>query len=251
MRPSSGVPTPIASFTTSVARMPPTCTHRAPSTPTCAQVGGSPSVPTAKRSLRTTGSPSGGPRPEDRDLRVPLADGSPYEGEPHRLGGGRDGATRSERVARVDHDVGTREELLRVVVIEACRDRGDDGDGRQCRDGAHGALGLVDADVFDAVRDLALQVVELDGVVVDHGDGTDARGGEGQDRGRPDAAGADDGDARVRETPLPLVADALENGVASGPPALVGIQLGHGIDQGAHVPSLRRSGCRGIGSAPG
>ena len=61
-------------------------------------------------------------------------------------------------------------------------------------DGGDRGLGALDfgcADAISGVGDLALQVGEVDHIVIDHADGADTGGGEIEDQRRPQTAGAD------------------------------------------------------------
>ncbi|GAD33648.1 acyl-CoA synthetase (AMP-forming)/AMP-acidligase II [Microbacterium sp. TS-1] len=83
--------------------------------------------------------------------------------------------------------------------------------------------------------DLALEVGVLDLVVVDDGDRPDSGSCEGEDHRRAEASCADDGDVGGRESPLPLVAEAREDGVPRGALALA-------IRQGPGGGDKRRDG---------
>ena len=69
-------------------------------------------------------------------------------------------------------------------------------------------------DAPGVVRDLALQVVEAHGVVVDHADGADAGGCQIHRDGAAEPAGADQQDAGRLQLLLALAADLLQHEVA-------------------------------------
>ena len=82
--------------------------------------------------------------------------------------------------------------------------------GREVGGHAHRRVDLGPADIRSAVHDLALQIGCLDHVVVDDGEGADARRGEGEHDRRAEAAGADDGDVRGGEAALAEFAESGE-----------------------------------------
>ena len=65
------------------------------------------------------------------------------------------------------------------------------------------------------MHDLALEVRLVDDVVVDDPERADAGGGEVERRGRAEAAGADQQDARVEQPQLALLADLRDQQVAA------------------------------------
>ena len=76
------------------------------------------------------------------------------------------------------------------------------------------ALGLAPADVGGREQDLALQVGELDDVVVDDADAADAGGGEVVQHRRAQPAGADDQHRAGAQLLLAALADLLEDELA-------------------------------------
>ena len=104
--------------------------------------------------------------------------------------------------------------------------------------GARGGVGLGRADVLHAVRDLALQVGQLDDVVVDDHELADAGRGEGEERGGTEPTRPHDGDPRRGEATLPLLADPREDGVARGAHELFGGERRHGRDERLHPLSV-------------
>ena len=66
---------------------------------------------------------------------------------------------------------------------------------------------------FEVVRNLPLQIGQLDGVVVDDRDPADAGRAEVQRHRRPEAAGADDQRMRRQQPALALDADLVEQDV--------------------------------------
>ena len=88
-------------------------------------------------------------------------------------------------------------------------------------------LGLRLADARQVVRDLALQVGEVDRVVVDQRDAADAGRAEVQRHRRAQPAGADDQRMRGQQALLALDADLVEQDVARVAQQLV---VGHGRD---------------------
>ena len=181
-RPSSGSPIPAMSLIASVAMREPTCRQRAPSTPTWAHVGTSPTLPWGYRSdSRTAGAPAGGRRPEHRDLRIERLHGAPDEGQAELLAGGGDGLAGVERVGAVEHEVRTGEQIGGVVAGQALPDGDDPGLGGEVGRDARRAGDLGRTDIRQPVHHLALQIGCLDRVVVDDRDRADPRGREGQD----------------------------------------------------------------------
>ena len=86
---------------------------------------------------------------------------------------------------------------------------GVDGGERGAR-----ALDLGHADAVRGVDDLALQVGEIDRVVVDDADAPDARGGEVHQHGRAEPARADHQHARGQQLLLALAAELGQDDVA-------------------------------------
>lgn len=116
---------------------------------------------------------------------MPLLHGTPHEREPERFGRCGHIAAGCERIARVDHHIGAGEQAFGIAGVEAFGHLGHHGVRGEGGDGTLGGCGLQGSDVLHPVRQLALQVGELDDVVVDHRDGADARGGQGEQDGEP------------------------------------------------------------------
>ena len=111
-------------------------------------------------------------------------------------------------------------------------------------DGALGAGRLRLADVVRPVDHLPLQVRQRDDVVVDDADRADAGGGEVEDGGRAEAAGADHEHARALQRLLARAADLPQHDVAGIALDLVGRE-GHG----PRFRPLRRQGKGAVAGA--
>ena len=85
-----------------------------------------------------------------------------------------------------------------------------------------GRVDLRHADAVGRVDDLALEVRQVDDVVVDDADRADARGGEVQRGRRAEPAGAEQQDLRVEQLLLALGADLGHEHVAAVALALLG-----------------------------
>jgi hypothetical protein len=121
---------------------------------------------------------------------------------------------RGEVVGAVDDEIVVGEERHDVLRRHAqlVRDHGHVGVERGER--LLRALDLRRAHAILRVDDLALQVRDVDHVVVDEPDGADARRREVDRRGRPQPARADEQHARLQELHLTGLADLGEHGVA-------------------------------------
>ena len=108
----------------------------------------------------------------------------------------------------------------------------------------HRDLGRVDlrrADAVGRVDDLALEVRQVDDVVVDDPDRADAGGGEVQRGRRAEPAGAEQQDLRVEQLVLALGADLRHEHVAAVALALLGGDLARDVDLVAAVLPQRDS----------
>ena len=116
---------------------------------------------------------------------------------------------------------------------------GDHGDlGVDRGEGGPGAVDLGHADAGGGVDDLALQVREVDHVVVDDADGADPGGGQIHRYRRAEAAGADHQHPRAEQPRLSGAADLAEQDVAG---VAMNLVVGEGRDRGG--------GCFGAGVA--
>lgn len=173
---------------------------------------------------------------------MPLLHSSPHEGKSERFAGGGHLTTGRERVARVDHHVGAREQALGIGRIQALGDLGHDGVRGEGGDRARGRCGLARPDVLHPVRELTLQIGELHHVVVDHRERSDPGGGQGEERRGSESARADDRDVSGVEAALSLLADAGEHRVPRRADEFFRLQHGRGGDERLHGLSVCPSG---------
>src|SRR5713226_2266485 len=122
--------------------------------------------------------------------------------------------TRRKIVAAVSDEVVALDQRGRVRLVEALRMRLDPHLGIDGGDRGARALDLGGAYARGRMNDLALQVREVDRVVIDDAERADAGGGEVEQHRRAQPAGADDEHARGHELGLPLLADFVEDEVA-------------------------------------
>src|SRR5438874_1693140 len=121
---------------------------------------------------------------------------------------------RREIVAAVRDNVIRSEDRLGIFGAKA---HGMGFDADAVIDGAKGGPRAVDLerpDAFGGMHDLALQISQIDPVVVDDADRPDTGGGKIQQHRRAEPAGPDDQHARLQELFLPLLADLVEDQVA-------------------------------------
>src|SRR5208282_3697215 len=104
---------------------------------------------------------------------------------------------RREIVAAVDHEVVSGDERHHVLRLEP-RLFGDDADlGIEGRERSRGTLDLGTADPVARMHDLALEIAELDLVIVDDAERAHAGGRKIEEHGRPEPARAYDEDLRA------------------------------------------------------
>ena len=125
-----------------------------------------------------------------------------------------------EVVAAVGHDVVAGDEPLGIGRGQPLVVRLDAHLGIDVGQRAPGALDLGRADVGGAMDDLALQVGEIDRVVVDHAQGADAGGREILQQGRAKPAGAQHQHLRGDQPRLAHAADLGQHDMARVPPDL-------------------------------
>ena len=128
--------------------------------------------------------------------------------------GGVDGVTRLEVVGAVEHHVGIGHQGRQRLRIGALHASIDVHVGIDRRDRCPRRVGLGRTHVGQPVRDLALQVGEIDLVGVDQRDAADAGAAEVQRHRRPQAAGTDHQRTRAQQALLALDADLVEQHVA-------------------------------------
>ena len=108
-------------------------------------------------------------------------------------------------------------------------------------DGVTGGLDLGPAHIRDAVDHLALEVAQVHGVVVDDSQGSHSGGGQVQQRGRAEAAGADHEDLGVFQAALPDRPDFRDDEVPGVAFHFFRAQAVRGLHQrsGRRFPGLR------------
>ena len=122
--------------------------------------------------------------------------------------------TGGEVVAAVEYDIGSAHEFLQPRGIGALA-QGDDVDvGIDLMERLAPRFDLGLAHARGRVHHLALQVREVDGVVVDERQASDAGGGQVQRGRRAEAAGADHEHAGAQDAVLAFDADLVEQDMA-------------------------------------
>ena len=121
---------------------------------------------------------------------------------------------RREIVAAIGDEIVRGDNLLGILGAKA---HGMGFDADAIIDGVEGGPRAVDLerpDPFGGMHDLALQIGQIDPVVVDDADRPDTGGGEIEQHRRAEPAGADDEHARLQQLFLSLFADLFEDQVA-------------------------------------
>ncbi len=162
--------------------------------------------------------------PEDADLAVEPEDGAPDVGLSEDGGGVVDQVAGGEVVRAVEDEVVAGEQLQCVGGVEPDVVEPHVHQGVQCSNGVPGRLDLGPAHVRNPVDHLALQIAQVDGVVVDDSQGSHPRGGKVEEGRRAQAAGPDDQDLGVLEPALAQRADFGNDEVAGIPLDLFGSQ---------------------------
>ena len=119
-----------------------------------------------------------------------------------------------KRVRAVADDVVTADDVQRVVRVQPQAVGFDVDAGIDVARGLRGGGSLGDANPRRGVGDLALEVGQVDLVVVDDADCADSRRRQVQYQGRAEPARADDEDSRVSEFGLTDPADLGQEDVA-------------------------------------
>ncbi len=151
---------------------------------------------------------------EGGDLAVEAQDGAAHQGLLGEIAGVVDQETGGKVVAAVGDHVVVRNQVEGVAGFDPALvgDEADVGvDGGQ-RPG--GAFHLGPADRRGRVHDLALEIGEIHGVVVDHPDGTHPGRRQVQQQGRAQPAGADHQHPGIQQPRLALAADLAQQDVA-------------------------------------
>jgi len=118
----------------------------------------------------------------------------------------------------------------------------------QGRNGVAGGLDFRPAHIRDTMDDLALEVAEVDVVVIDDAKGADPRGGEVEQRRGAEATGTDHQDFRVLEASLADRADLRNDQVPRVAFHLVRTEVRSRVDQRSGLRiQLRLGGCGGTG----
>ena len=150
---------------------------------------------------------------EGRQLAVEAQDGGGDQGFFREIGGVVDQEPGFEIVGSVGDQIVLRHEVERVFRRDAF-EMGDQGDVRV--NGGQGRLGTFHLGCADRRRlmdDLALQVGQVDRIVVDHADGADPGGGQVQQHGRSKPPGADDQNPARQQLGLADAADLFQQDV--------------------------------------
>ena len=130
-------------------------------------------------------------RADRGERRVERAECGAHQRALQEKAGVRDQIAGGEIIGAVEHDVVEGKEREREFRVEPRGERLDHDMRVQPSNRVGGAFDLRPADIGRAVQHLALQIGETHRIVVDHGQFSDTGGGEIQERGRADAAGAD------------------------------------------------------------
>jgi hypothetical protein len=125
----------------------------------------------------------------------------------HGIAGGEVVGAVGHQVVALDHGGGVVRVDLQLVALDL--DLGIERVGA-----LHGAFGLGLADPAGGVGDLAVQVGEVDPVVVDDAQGPDAGGGQVEHQGRAQAAGTDQQHLGIEQPGLADPADLGQHDVA-------------------------------------
>ncbi len=196
-RPTSGSPTPSASFSASFAWSEPTMPGQHAEH---AALGARRRELGRRRRREEAAVARALVRLEDRHLALEAVDRAVHDRDPVPDRRVVDEVARREVVGAVDDDVpAVGEDPVDVLGGEPLL-VGDHLDVRVQRlDRPLGRLDLRPAERVGRVDDLALEVRRVDDVVVDDAEAADARGGEVERRGRAEAAGADQQHLRVEQ----------------------------------------------------
>jgi hypothetical protein len=133
--------------------------------------------------------------------------------------------TRRKIVAAVEHDVGVTHPFIEPRAGEPFGDRVDFDFGVQPGERVPRRFGLRDADAGVAMNNLALQVGEIDGIVVADRQRADAGRSQIQRGGRAQPAGADDQSARARKFFLAFDAEFRQQDVPAVAQELIVIHM--------------------------
>ena len=159
---------------------------------------------------------------EHRQLAVEAEDRGGHDGDLQAHGGVVEQVARGEVVDAVDDHVVALDDLHDVGGVQAHRVLDDLDVGVERVDRLLGGVDLGDADALGGVDHLALEVGEVDDVVVDDAERADAGGGEVERGRRAEAAGAEQQHLRVEQLLLALGADLGDQQVARVAVALLG-----------------------------
>ena len=165
-------------------------------------------------------------------MRRGAVDGGPHERQTELGARVVDGVAGLEVVAAVEDEVVAAQQVDCVVRSDADLMALDGDVGVEPPDAVDGALDLRETDRHGVVDHLALEVGRVDVVVVDDGDRPDPGGCEVEQRGGAEPARADDGDAGVEQTALPLRAHRGQEQVTRVPRHLLGAERRAGSDEG-------------------
>src|SRR5476649_1732357 len=155
-----------------------------------------------------------GARVEHADLTVEADHGTRHQGLAVLDASAVDGVARGEVVGAVEHHVGRLHQRRQARVVGALDQRGDFDVGIDVQQRGARRFSFRYADTFRGVGDLALQIGQVDRVVVDQRDVADAGRRQVQRGRRTEAAGADDQRMPGQQFLLPFDADFVEQDVA-------------------------------------
>ena len=142
---------------------------------------------------------------EDGDLAAPPAQRARYQRDPGGDTGGVDREPGSEIVCAVQHKVAAGDQVCGIGSGQAFSDRFDMNMGVKGLQGLGSGLDLESAGIGPGKQDLALEVGQGDGVVVDEAQGPHARRSQIEGGRRTDASQSDQANARSLQ---PLLAGA-------------------------------------------
>ena len=184
--------------------------------------------------------------PREPDLAVIPQDRAPHERLALEQRGVVGEVAGREVVAAVDDDVVVREDFADVRRAQPLGVTHDPALGVDRGDGVGERVDLEPAHVGEAVADLAMQVGQLDEVVVDDADGADARTGEVGNERAAEPPGTDDEHTCRGEPTLRELTEAGQHDLPAEPGDALRSERRRRLDQGcwtrAHAAIVRSAG---------
>ena len=153
--------------------------------------------------------------------------------------GAVDRLARGEVVAAIEHHIGTRHKAIEFGIADALRHQLDIDIGIDAQQTFPGRLHLGPSDIGGGVEDLALQVGQVDIVVIDDREVPHAGGSQVGHRGRAKTARADDQHAAGEQALLAFDPDLVEQNMARIAQQLVVI---HGSSANKNGPPVQYRG---------